>query len=1352
MPDTYSWLLGMGGSWNTAANWADITAGASPALTPPGTADIAVFGPVVTPTNITIGGTGSVAMLLAEQPVTLAGTFTTGTVAGGVSLSSGAQLDTGSFQTLAETVAVDAATLHVTGRFDLGTPTGPAGRDAGPLTLSNHATVVLGSLVTYGAFTAGLITLDSTSILEVGTAGTATPGTLTVDPDGYFANYSPFDGVVNNGTATINGATHVTNGGTMTAYTISQFVNTGTIEVITRIANGTNHGTLIGGNASATLTAIANDGTILNGVVDNITGSGVIGVTAGQTLNVGAGVSGTISMFGTGSTLILGAGSTISAINGLTDTDKLILNGVSADSAFYTSTGTGTGELTLFSAGTSVAAVALVGTPTSETYLASYAPSTGTSIAVVVTQGPGTTPPSAGTGTPDAYTWIGPGSGDWGNAANWRDITSGASPAAVAPGIDDRVTIISAAGQLVISGQGNAASLTMRGNILLDGSFHAGTLLYNDVLALAPVLSVLADATLTGDTGTIANNGLLQVAGNFTVGGTLTLGKVSAVDNGGFLEFDTTNGSLAVIQGGTARLGGVSIIAGGLNLDSLSILEIGTGGTATAGTLTVDAGASLWGGSVGTISTPVLLNRGNVTAGRILGTVINDGYLAGTVTAGTNNGLMSGRISNVLNNGTIIGGVISNITGTGEVDVGTSLDIGAGVSGTISFISSNGTAVLEPAVTSGAGFALANFTGNNVIVFSGVVADSAVYASTGAGTGTLTLRNNGATVASIGLLGTYAGDVFVPLRHYSNETEVFLASGTIGAGTTPPSAGTTSSDLFDWQRAGNWGDPSIWLDNGRAATVAPGIHNEVNIAATSYNSAPVISGQGQAGIMRVTGQVLLGGIVTAMTLDVGEDDAFSGYIYVLAGASLTAFNTNLYYGRLDNRGGLVSLVGTAYVGTLHSQVSAAQTGTLAVSGGGTIQIGTELSLLNGEVTLDATSFLEIGSAHTAAAGTLTVDAGGRITGGTVTAGALLNRGTITGAILQGALVNNGLLQASTIDGVVNNGTIMDGTIAHVTGAGKVEVGTALGIGTGVGGTVTFLNAIGTLTLSDPGSSPVIAGFVKGDTIDVTGVTADAASYVPGGRGVGTLTLTNSGTTVAALALAGNFTGQTFYTTESPAGVAMVTPTSPAPCFAAGTRILTRGGEVAVERLQPGDEVATLMPEGFRRVRWLGHRTVRPASHLDPAEVRPIRIRAGAFADNVPHRDLLLSPDHAVFADGALIPVKHLVNGTSVAQIDVDSVAYWHVELDRHDVLLAEGLAAESYLDTGDRAAFANGGTVAMLHPRFGSLTWDAEGCAPLIVTGPALDRQRRLLQARARPPSPSRGIHSSSHRPGRARR
>ncbi|MEJ0015530.1 MAG: Hint domain-containing protein [Acetobacteraceae bacterium] len=184
------------------------------------------------------------------------------------------------------------------------------------------------------------------------------------------------------------------------------------------------------------------------------------------------------------------------------------------------------------------------------------------------------------------------------------------------------------------------------------------------------------------------------------------------------------------------------------------------------------------------------------------------------------------------------------------------------------------------------------------------------------------------------------------------------------------------------------------------------------------------------------------------------------------------------------------------------------------------------------------------------------------------------------------------------------------------------------------------------------------------------------------------------------------------------------------CFARGTRIATPGGAVAVERLREGDTLLT--QDGVARpVRWVGQRRIDCRRHRQPQQVWPVRIAAGAFGDGLPLRDLFLSPDHAVLTDGVLIPVRHLVNGTSIAQVRRGSVHYYHVELDRHDIVLAEGLPAESYLETGARASFSNGGGAVTLHPDFSTRVWEAEGCAPIVVTGPALDAARRRIAANA---------------------
>jgi hypothetical protein len=187
------------------------------------------------------------------------------------------------------------------------------------------------------------------------------------------------------------------------------------------------------------------------------------------------------------------------------------------------------------------------------------------------------------------------------------------------------------------------------------------------------------------------------------------------------------------------------------------------------------------------------------------------------------------------------------------------------------------------------------------------------------------------------------------------------------------------------------------------------------------------------------------------------------------------------------------------------------------------------------------------------------------------------------------------------------------------------------------------------------------------------------------------------------------------------------------CFLAGTRILTSLGERAVNVLAIGDVVHT---HGGRLapVTWIGHRRIDCRRHPVPQTVWPVRISPNAFGPGMPHRNLWLSPDHAVFVDGLLIAVRQLVNGATIAQIPHDTVTYFHVELARHDILMAEGLPAESYLDTGNRAAFENAGTSMMLHPDFarrGDDTRAGASCAPLAVGAEQVEAVWRRLAARA---------------------
>ena len=153
--------------------------------------------------------------------------------------------------------------------------------------------------------------------------------------------------------------------------------------------------------------------------------------------------------------------------------------------------------------------------------------------------------------------------------------------------------------------------------------------------------------------------------------------------------------------------------------------------------------------------------------------------------------------------------------------------------------------------------------------------------------------------------------------------------------------------------------------------------------------------------------------------------------------------------------------------------------------------------------------------------------------------------------------------------------------------------------------------------------------------------------------------------------------------------------------------------------------------GTPRVVWVGHREVDCRRHPDPRSVWPMRISPNAFAPAQPHSALFLSPDHAVFVDDVLIPVRLLINGTTIRPIETSRVTWYHVELEEHNVVFAEGLAVESYLDQHDREFFTNGGVPVRLFPELAARTWEMAGCAPLVVSGPRLAQVRAMLEKRA---------------------
>ena len=160
--------------------------------------------------------------------------------------------------------------------------------------------------------------------------------------------------------------------------------------------------------------------------------------------------------------------------------------------------------------------------------------------------------------------------------------------------------------------------------------------------------------------------------------------------------------------------------------------------------------------------------------------------------------------------------------------------------------------------------------------------------------------------------------------------------------------------------------------------------------------------------------------------------------------------------------------------------------------------------------------------------------------------------------------------------------------------------------------------------------------------------------------------------------------------------------------------------------------------GPKPIKWIGTRSYDgrfcAANHL----VLPIHIRRNALGHGIPARDLFVSPGHAIFYAGALIPASRLVNGTSITQLAaVNSVTYFHIELNSHEILFAENCPAESFLDQDFRAQFHNAAAFHRLYPAAAP----ALACLPRVESGFGLQSiQRRLGFAQTPASGPLRGF------------
>ena len=143
------------------------------------------------------------------------------------------------------------------------------------------------------------------------------------------------------------------------------------------------------------------------------------------------------------------------------------------------------------------------------------------------------------------------------------------------------------------------------------------------------------------------------------------------------------------------------------------------------------------------------------------------------------------------------------------------------------------------------------------------------------------------------------------------------------------------------------------------------------------------------------------------------------------------------------------------------------------------------------------------------------------------------------------------------------------------------------------------------------------------------------------------------------------------------------------CFLKGTRIRTTERERVVEELAVGDLLPTVFG-GVRPIQWIGRFSLKKSDQSKPwvMDAQPVRIARSALAPDVPHTDLYVTGGHALFVDGLLAPAECLINGATIARYEAreyDELEYFHIKLECHNVIYAEGARVETLLNIDESA-------------------------------------------------------------------
>ena len=786
-----------------------------------------------------------------------------------------------------------------------------------------------------------------------------------------------------------------------------------------------------------------------------------------------------------------------------------------------------------------------------------------------------------------------------------------------------------------------------------------------DVLSLG----VLSAATLSGGEAIVYSGG---VASGTTVGsaGILRLSAGSAagtvIRNGGF-EFVSSGG---IATGETVSHGGqISVGNGGLASGALvsngGTLVVFVGGVANQTSIASGGTAIIYGGAIASATTIGSGGFERVSGnGNTFGTLISSGGIQTLSAGGLARGTIvrKGGMELVLSAG-VASGIIVSLGGIASISAGGSALQGLVGAGGYALVSAGGVASGLEIGAAGVAILSAGAVASSLIVDAGGVLIVQGGASNLGATG-------GGLVASTGVVLMSAGQA--PVNSASTDARILG----IGSREFVLSAGI---------------DTNAVLTGGLLQVLSGGV---ASATAISAGGSAII---GAGGTLRA-GSVFDGGVevVTSLGLTSGAILFDDGLEVIAAGGVASS--------TIVSSGGAQLVSGGVAVGT-----QIASGGVQGISAGG---VASTTHVSSGAVAL-------VLSGGTASA--TNVDAGGYLV---VLSGATAS--TTTGA---GAVISTGIILVDLGGGSFQSGVMATGlTVAANFVAGALAGGTLTNtIVTNGGWQVVQNNGTATGTVINSGGLETIyAGATTSGTTLQAGGTIDLQYLTPGAdpsasyNSVTHTLLVSGGNGTFSEVLAGSYTSQFFHATDDGNGGTFITADS-LPCFLRGTRIATVTGEQLVEDLRAGDTVAT--EDGPQAVRWVGFGRALVTAR-NRSDVAPVIIRAGALGPNSPHRDLFVTRHHAMRIGDVLVPAEHLVNGRSIVWDNADRVIeYYHIELDRHAVLCAEGAPAESFRDEGSAHLFQNRDDRPMLGLVAARL--------PIITGGAALDAAWLSVAARA---------------------